>query len=359
VSVIRTIVLTERTLETIAVLVQVKGLPPAKGSRFSPLSPRHAHRERARALLQAVAKLPVERRQFLRGPITLELRLRPPARRSWDATNYLGGVADVLESKYRRKNVEHLRELIDVAVYVNDRQIREVHYSHEVSRSISYEVRIWPLPAPESELLEANDKRRLAGVLAIDFANTRAAKSSSVGEGFSDYQTLLQWLHGCGAINSDELTELRVRAVEDESGARRVFTEAAQLRDALTAVLRDRVSGSKERSALDLISRTLRGYLAGGKFVWRDGGCMTEWPPMSAELRRTLWPIAASVQQVLLTNRIRQRVRRCAAPDCDRLFLDNSRNGTRRWCSMNRCGSLAKVRNFRQRQRTSPARARS
>lgn len=108
-------------------VIAVKGLPPAKGSKVSPLSPRHAHRERARALLQSVARLPLERRQLFRGPIAFELRLRSPVRRSWDATNYLGGVADVLESKYRRKNIGHLGELADIAVYVNDRQIREVH----------------------------------------------------------------------------------------------------------------------------------------------------------------------------------------------------------------------------------------
>jgi predicted RNA-binding Zn ribbon-like protein len=36
------------------------------------------------------------------------------------------------------------------------------------------------------------------------------------------------------------------------------------------------------------------------------------------------------------------RVRNCANPECGALFLDSSRPGTRRWCSMNRCGNLAK-----------------
>lgn len=45
------------------------------------------------------------------------------------------------------------------------------------------------------------------------------------------------------------------------------------------------------------------------------------------------------------------RIRVCAAPDCDLLLLDTSRPGRRRWCSMQRCGNLAKVR----RHRTPPA----
>jgi len=38
------------------------------------------------------------------------------------------------------------------------------------------------------------------------------------------------------------------------------------------------------------------------------------------------------------------RVRECAAPECRMLFLDSSRGGRRRWCSMARCGNRAKAR---------------
>ena len=44
-----------------------------------------------------------------------------------------------------------------------------------------------------------------------------------------------------------------------------------------------------------------------------------------------------------------RRIRRCTAPDCHLLFLDTSRPGTRRWCSMQRCGNRAKARQFRRR----------
>ncbi len=43
------------------------------------------------------------------------------------------------------------------------------------------------------------------------------------------------------------------------------------------------------------------------------------------------------------------RIRRCAADDCRMVFHDESRTGTRRWCSMSRCGNRAKVRAFRLR----------
>ena len=39
-----------------------------------------------------------------------------------------------------------------------------------------------------------------------------------------------------------------------------------------------------------------------------------------------------------------RRVRRCANPECGWLFLDDSRAGKRRWCSMSSCGNRAKAR---------------
>jgi predicted RNA-binding Zn ribbon-like protein len=48
------------------------------------------------------------------------------------------------------------------------------------------------------------------------------------------------------------------------------------------------------------------------------------------------------------------RIRRCEADGCAMLFLDTSRSGERRWCSMKRCGNKAKVAEFRKRKRGSP-----
>jgi predicted RNA-binding Zn ribbon-like protein len=45
------------------------------------------------------------------------------------------------------------------------------------------------------------------------------------------------------------------------------------------------------------------------------------------------------------------RVRECAAEKCPYIYLDTSRNGSRRWCSMERCGSRAKAHNYYARRR--------
>ncbi|GAA2052516.1 ABATE domain-containing protein [Catenulispora yoronensis] len=49
----------------------------------------------------------------------------------------------------------------------------------------------------------------------------------------------------------------------------------------------------------------------------------------------------------LATSPLLSRVRDCAGPNCGAWFLDTSRPGTRRWCSMDRCGNQAKKSTWR------------
>ena len=61
-----------------------------------------------------------------------------------DATNYLGGIGDVLEDKSRRSagDIAHLGDLVDVALYRNDNLIREVQYRLKLATEASYSVRV-------------------------------------------------------------------------------------------------------------------------------------------------------------------------------------------------------------------------
>lgn len=81
------------------------------------------------------------------APIGLEAVVRAPEGQDpWDATDYLGGIGDVLEDKSRRgAAVDHLGDLLSVALYRNDRQIREVHYRQEPAAHAHYLVRVWIL----------------------------------------------------------------------------------------------------------------------------------------------------------------------------------------------------------------------
>jgi predicted RNA-binding Zn ribbon-like protein len=87
--------------------------------------------------------------------------------------------------------------------------------------------------------------------------------------------------------------------------------------------------------------------LQGTRFGW-------EWRDPSRALEAPLWPVARAAAD-LLTSEDTTLLRQCDGEGCGWLFLDRSRNRRRRWCTMEDCGNLDKVRRFRRRH---PRRAR-
>ncbi len=61
-----------------------------------------------------------------------------------------------------------------------------------------------------------------------------------------------------------------------------------------------------------------------------------------------LIPIIESAADALITGEL-GRVRRCADSRCTRVFVDDTRNGRRRWCEMATCGNRAKAARWRER----------
>jgi hypothetical protein len=133
---------------------RVPGYPPAKNEALSMLGSGHSHAPRVLGLLRA-ARDALQRSSFIPvdgGPVALDVVVHtPPNRDPWDATNYLGGIADVLEEKSRRGTLEHLGELRQVWVYRNDRQIKEVSYRQLEAPDAFYTVRIRALSSPANE----------------------------------------------------------------------------------------------------------------------------------------------------------------------------------------------------------------
>jgi hypothetical protein len=127
--------------------VSVDGWPPAKNEAKSMLAAGHSHADRVLKLLAAVRSATSGSDEVMFGSdlVGLELIVHSPTQPPADATNFLGGVGDVLEAKDHRGVLEHLGDLASVAAYANDRQIQEVAYRFEPAATTWYSVRIWSL----------------------------------------------------------------------------------------------------------------------------------------------------------------------------------------------------------------------
>ena len=120
------------------------------------------------------------------------------------------------------------------------------------------------------------------------------------------------------------------------------------MREAIFEVFAARARGAPPPAgALRTLNKELPTALARLRLVAGGGGYRTEWEDKDA-LDRMLWPVVRSVAELLTSDDL-DRVRECAADNCAWLFLDRSKNRSRRWCDMAVCGNRAKVRRFRER----------
>lgn len=118
-------------------------------------------------------------------------------------------------------------------------------------------------------------------------------------------------------------------------------THARQLRDALFRVAIQR----QDPGDLDIINQAAA-HPALVPAIGQDGRRHWAGAPTGTQLLATVARDAID----LLTGPFSHRVRTCAADNCSLVYVDTSRPGRRRWCSMDRCGNRHKVRTLRARR---------
>lgn len=130
----------------LTIAFDVRGLPPLKTEALSIFSAGHRQAGRVRALLEAACAA-AQRTGWtpLSGPVALDVVLRrPPDHHRGDATTFLSGIGAVLQSKRLSAgaSLAHLGVLVDVALYLDDRQLRALSYREEHADDPSYAVRV-------------------------------------------------------------------------------------------------------------------------------------------------------------------------------------------------------------------------
>ena len=187
------------------------------------------------------------------------------------------------------------------------------------------------------------------GALCLDLANTLdQRRAASPRELLGSYGDLLSWGLQAGALGKDDAARLNARALRQPAEAKRALERARRLRETLFAIF----SAAAHQRALpgpelERFNEALRSALAHLRLAAEGRAATWRWSG-ARHLERVLWPVIRSGTE-LLTAETLERVRECAGRDCAWLFLDRSRNRTRRWCDMTVCGNREKVRRFRQR----------
>jgi predicted RNA-binding Zn ribbon-like protein len=194
--------------------------------------------------------------------------------------------------------------------------------------------------------------RLLGGRLSLDFVNTLDPRASDQPRDFLNaYADLVGWSHYAGILTTSQADELVASSAAQPVFAAVVFVQAIAFREALhrafLAISRGRTPA---RVDLDAIQEAYWTALAHARLSPRDRGLEWVWLEDGAALDRPLWEIARSAVELLTAPEI-GRVKECANHGCGWLFLDSSKNGSRRWCSMEGCGSQIKMRRQYARKR--------
>lgn len=191
--------------------------------------------------------------------------------------------------------------------------------------------------------------RIVGGHPALDLANTVAPRQPGAEqiEFLSDPDALLRWAQDARIVGTAEAQRVRHSWARSPEAARSALADVRALR----ALVDQIIDSGLTRNGLDKLGRRWAAAISRSELRPGDGGAVTL--TVGTEPASMIADRLADALVDLLRNADLSRLRVCPLEDggCGFAFLDRSRNLSRRWCSMEDCGTHAKSRRLTQRRR--------
>ena len=167
------------------------------------------------------------------------------------------------------------------------------------------------------------------------------------------YPQMLEWVRAAGGLSPADVAALESAAAADPVGAaEEVRRMVALLRSAFAVFHGLATRGSADEEQLAALQAVHADALAHGRLERADSAFRWTW---QHDVRLPRWLVAHSAVE-LVTGGPLGRVKVCASDDgCNYLFVDTSKNNSRRWCSMADCGNTAKSKRLTEKRRASRA----
>lgn len=196
-----------------------------------------------------------------------------------------------------------------------------------------------------------------SGDLSLDYANTKNWHASEHPvEELNGYDDVIAWGEAAGLLSSQEAEQLQWLGLERPDQARAEYEKAIELREVIYRIFSCRYAGRPVSPAdLALFNSMAQEAMTHLKVVPVNGGFQWEWMKDAADIGLILWPVAHAAAKLMTSEQV-SRVRECEDDrGCGYLFIDHSKNRSRRWCSMESCGNRAKARRHYARQQDTRA----
>lgn len=206
------------------------------------------------------------------------------------------------------------------------------------------------MPAKKENAAEskhAGNLTLLGGRLCLDFVNTVEWWGK---EGPFEYlkttHDLIAWGRHADILNDKEAKILSQKADEYRSEADRVLNRGIKLRENIYHLFSAIAAGNKPAAkTLIIFNKHLAGTMRSVRILEGQKGFHWDATGDKNKLDWFLNPIIYSAADLLVSDELK-KVKSCFNPFCGWLFLDSSRNRSRRWCDMKDCGNRAKANRF-------------
>jgi predicted RNA-binding Zn ribbon-like protein len=186
------------------------------------------------------------------------------------------------------------------------------------------------------------------GVLCLDFINTINSRLHPEHDYLMHYSDLVEWANKVGILSPTQTTHLQKRSKQSVEEAENALGSARTLRELLYRLFSNAAKDSEpNKKDMETFVSSYGEAISHGHLLKKEDHYTTAWK-VDEKFDSVLWPIMHSAGELLLSSELGQ-VKEC--PGCGWLFLDTSKNQSRRWCSMNTCGARAKMRRYHKRQR--------
>jgi len=192
----------------------------------------------------------------------------------------------------------------------------------------------------------------VGGHPALDLVNTldwrfREGAPEDLLAGYSD---LLRFADQSEILSSKQIRQI-LRTVTDRSGAE-ALVACRELREAAAEILYAAIDDrTPPASQIKIVERCFKEARDHQRLAFSGSHLDWEWPPSECGPDLPFWMLCVSTARLLISERVRL-VRACEKPDCRWLFLDTSKNHSRRWCDMKICGNRMKARRFKAQHRS-------
>jgi predicted RNA-binding Zn ribbon-like protein len=198
--------------------------------------------------------------------------------------------------------------------------------------------------------LESFEIRLDGGNLSLNFANTVDGRyEKPLKDHLHSYLDLLTWAHYADAINSSQKRRLLQISRENQEEADQVFKDSIQLREAIYDYIVRLISDDEILPAnMLLINQWLSKAYSNLELSQVEDNYVLDWKEENFGLESVLWPIIRSFAELIISD-ARNRIKQCH--NCGWVFVDNSKNKSRRWCSMEICGNQVKAQRYANRNR--------